>query len=143
VLYAGRGVVEYYRARRTVPRGMWLELHGYFSTAEEWGFATQPVADNLKQGGYPQSAAESYCSVLLIDLSNPYGRSPREFEWVCRWAQHYASLTEIMPVFGGTDAKTYVVDLNLDTGARPLESFARSQHLRRLGSARLRAKSNA
>jgi hypothetical protein len=137
VLYAGRAVVEYYRARRTVPHGMWLELHGYFSTAEEWGFATQPVADNLKQGGYPQSAAESYCSVLLIDLSNPYGRSPREFEWVCRWAQHYASLTEIMPVFGGTDAKTYAVDLNLDTGARPLESFARSQHLRRLGSARL------
>jgi cyclic-di-GMP-binding protein len=137
VLYAGRAVIEYFRARRTTPRGMWLALHGYFSTAEEWGLATQAVPDNLKEGGYPHSAAESYCCVLLIDLSNPYGRSPREFEWVCRWADQYASLTEIMPVFGGTDAKTYAVDLNRDAGAKPLEVFARSPHLRRLGSARL------
>jgi hypothetical protein len=137
VLYAGRAVIEYFRARRSTPRGLWLELHGYFSTAEEWGFATQPVADSLKEGGYPQSAAESYCCVLLIDLSNPYGRSPREFEWVCRWADQYASLTEIMPVFGGTDAKTYAVDLNRDNGAKPLEVFERTPHLRRLGSARL------
>lgn len=96
VLYASRAVIEYFRARRTLPRGLWLELHGYYSTAEEWGFATQPVADSLKEGGYPQSAAESYCSVLLVDLANPYGRSPREFEWVCRWADQYAGLTEIM-----------------------------------------------
>jgi hypothetical protein len=137
VLYAGRAVIEYFRARRTIPRGIWLDLHGYFSTAEEWGFATQAVPDSLKEGGYPQSAAESYCCVLLIDLSNPYGRSPREFEWVCRWADQYASLTEIMPVFGGTDAKTYAVDLNRDNGAKPLEVFARTPHLRRLGSARL------
>ncbi|MBL8475850.1 MAG: hypothetical protein JNK71_07210 [Methyloversatilis sp.] len=137
VLYAGRAVIEYFRARRTIPRGMWLELHGYFSTADEWGFATQPVADSLKEGGYPQSAAESYCCVLLIDLSNPYGRSPREFEWVCRWADQYASLTEIMPVFGGTDAKTYAIDLNRDNGAKPLEVFPRTPSLRRLGSARL------
>lgn len=137
VLYAGRAVIEYFRARRTTPRGLWLELHGYFSTAEEWGFAARPVVDRMKEGGYPQSAAESYCCVLLIDLSNPYGRSPREFEWVCRWADQYASLTEIMPVFGGTDAKTYAVDLNCDNGARPLEVFPRTPHLRRLGSARL------
>lgn len=137
VLYAGRAAIEYFRARRTLPRGLWLELHGYYSTAEEWGFATQAVADSLKEGGYPQSAAESFCSVLLIDLANPYGRSPREFEWVCRWADQYASLTEIMPVFGGTDAKTYAIDLNLDGGAKPLEVFARTPNLRRLGSARL------
>ena len=137
VLYAGLAVLEYFRARRTVPRGLWLELHGYYSTAEEWGYATQPVPDGLKEGGHPQSAAESYCGVLLVDLSNPYGRSPREFDGVCRWAGQYAGLTEIMPVFGGTDAKTYAVDLNQDSGARPLEVFARSPHLRRLGSARL------
>ncbi len=137
VLYAGRAIIEYFRARRAAPRSMWLELHGYFSTAEEWNLATQPVVDSLKEGGYPQSAAEAYCCVLLIDLSNPYGRSPREFEWICRWADQYASLTEIMPVFGGTDAKTYAVDLNCDCGAKPLEVFARSPHLRRLGSARL------
>jgi hypothetical protein len=137
VLYASRAVIEYFRARRTLPRGLWLELHGYYSTAEEWGFATQPVADSLKEGGYPQSAAESYCSVLLVDLANPYGRSPREFEWVCRWADQYVGLTEIMPVFGGTDARTYAVDLNLDGGAKPLEVFARTPNLRRLGSVRL------
>ncbi|WP_374336376.1 hypothetical protein [Methyloversatilis sp.] len=137
VLYAGRAAIEYFRARRNLPRGLWLELHGYYSTAEEWGFATRPVADTLKEGGYPQSAAEAFCCVLLIDLSNPYGRSPREFDWVCRWADQYASLTEIMPVFGGTDAKTYAIDLNLDMGAKPLSEFARTPNLRRLGSTRL------
>jgi hypothetical protein len=137
VLYAGRAVIEYFRARRAIPRGMWLELHGYFSTADEWGFATQPVADGLKEGGHPQSAVDTYCCVLLIDLSNPYGRSAREFEWICRWSEQYASLTEIMPVFGGTDAKAYAVDLNRDNGAQPLEAFARAPSLRRLGSARL------
>lgn len=137
VLYAGRAAIEYFRARRTLPRGLWLEVNGYYSTAEEWGLATQAVPDGLKEGGYPQSAAESFCCVLLIDLANPYGRSPREFEWLCRWADQYASLTEIMPVFGGTDSRTYAIDLNQDAGAKPLEVFARTPHLRRLGSARL------
>ncbi|WP_018412689.1 hypothetical protein [Methyloversatilis thermotolerans] len=137
VLYAGRAVLEYFRARRAPPRGLWLDLHGYYGSAEEWGLALQPVADSLKEGGHPQSAAEAYCTVLLVDLANPYGRSPREFEWVCRWSDQYAGLTEIMPVFGGTDARTYAVDLNQDCGAKPLEVFQRTPHLRRLGASRL------
>ena len=26
-----------YRARRELPPGIWLDLHGYYETAEEWG----------------------------------------------------------------------------------------------------------
>lgn len=137
VSYAGRGVLEYFRARREMPRGLWLDVHGYYETAEEWGLASQAVADPLKEDARAQTAAEAYAAVLLVDLANPYGRSPREFEWICRWADHYASLTEIMPVFGGTDARAYAVDLMRDRGAKPLEILARAPSLRRLVATRL------
>ena len=43
--YTALVMVEHYRARRELEAGLWLELHGYFGSAEEWGVATLPVAD--------------------------------------------------------------------------------------------------
>src|SRR5512135_828605 len=35
--YSGKAILEYFRARREVPKGLWSDLHGYYSAAQECG----------------------------------------------------------------------------------------------------------
>ncbi|MFZ1623883.1 MAG: hypothetical protein WAU48_03735, partial [Gammaproteobacteria bacterium] len=41
--HSGMAIVEHLRARREFPWGLWLDLHGYYASAEEWGIATLPI----------------------------------------------------------------------------------------------------
>lgn len=46
--HTGMAIVEHQRARREYSANLWLDLHGYYGSAEEWGIATVPVADPLE-----------------------------------------------------------------------------------------------
>lgn len=130
--YSGRTIVEYYRARRELPRGVWADLHGYFARAEELAVARTPVAESLNEATQNETCEAAYATVLLIDLANPYGRSPREFLWICRWAQRFAALVAVTPADESDPPRTYGVDLMLDHGLVPMDQRARSETLRRL-----------
>ena len=127
--YAGQVIVEHYRARRVLAPHLWMDLHGYFETAEEWQLATQPVAEPV--GGTPCNASETFVAVLLLDLANPFSRTPKELVWIQRWARKMAADIQLRPA-GESSAKHkgYAVDLMLDRGPLPIEQVIASPSLR-------------
>ncbi|GAB4165228.1 MAG: hypothetical protein Fur0039_00970 [Rhodocyclaceae bacterium] len=139
VHYAGRRIIEYYVARREVPRGCWSELFGYYSSAEDWGIGEQPVAEPLNEFSHSQSCAQALAAVLLADLGNPYGRSPRELGWLIAWSQRFSVFTDLHAAGEGSDARLYAVDLARDCGPRPLHLLAPGPELRHLETTRLTA----
>lgn len=119
VAYAALAVFEYFRAHRAIPAGMWLELHRCFAAAENQGLAEARAPDPLNEAWKAQSAAEAYAAALLVDLANPYGRSKREFSWICRWAQRFAPYCGLSPASDAIKSTAYGLDLNGDHALRP------------------------
>jgi len=134
----GQVVLEYYRAHRALPPRIWNELHDCFAQAETRSIARIRVADPLNEVWKAQSAAEAHVAVLLVELANPFGRSEREFQWICRWAQRFAPYCGLQGE-GEQDPKptAYGLDLVRDHGLRPLGLLAAGPSLRRFDGARL------
>ncbi|MBI4754762.1 MAG: hypothetical protein HY778_04915 [Betaproteobacteria bacterium] len=135
--YSGRAMVEYFRARRELPRGMWSEINGYFATAEEFGLGAVPVDEPLQGDAATVTCLSAYAQVLLMDLANPYARSTRELACIERWSMTLAPLIALLPKRAGDGARAYCLDLSADRGAVPLERLTRGPQLRRLDVARL------
>ncbi len=130
VHYAGKVIIEFYRARREPSPGIWIDLHGYYATAEEWGIDKKPVAEPLNETSKTQSAAEAYIAILLVDLASPYSRSAHEFSWLCRWAQRFAPLTVVRPLGEPLETRAFGVDLMRDASTRPLQLLPRTGSVR-------------
>lgn len=130
VHYAGKVILEFYRARREPSPGAWIDLHGYFATAEEWGIDKTAVSEPLNEAGKQQSAAEAYIALLLVDLAGPYSRSAHETAWISRWARRFASLCAIRPPGEPVEARAFGVDLMRDASTRPLELLPRADSVR-------------
>jgi hypothetical protein len=128
--YTGQVLIEYYRARREVVPGLWLELHGYYDTADEWELATDGVAEPLS-AMQTTTCAGTYATVLLVGLANPSARTPRELGWIIRWAQQLAPRTRIARPDAEAGGRGYGVDLMQDKGLLPVD------HLSETHSARL------
>lgn len=137
VHFAGRIIFEHFRARREPAQGAWMEFHGYYATAEEWGIASVTVAEPLSEPRKTQSAAEAYASILLVDLASPYSRKSRELSWIARWALRFAQLTAILPAEPDVDPRAFGIDLMQDSGARPLGTLPQSDSVRRFDTARI------
>lgn len=136
--YSGRVILEHFRARREIPPGLWIDLHGYYATAEEWGIAAVRVVEPMKELHPTESCQDAYSAILLVDLANPYGRTPREFVWVVRWANLFAQQTSIVRPTGAAEERNcYGVDLMLDRGLRPVIMLSPSQTLYRFDGTRL------
>ena len=118
--YAGMVLFEYFRARREVPAGCWAEIHASHASALRIGVDRVRVPDSLNEVWHAQSALESYVSILLTDIANPYGRSERELTWVIRWAQRFAPYCSVNAAEEDTKPAAYGVDLDADVGLRPL-----------------------
>lgn len=136
--YSGRVILEYFRARREIPPGLWIDLHGYYATAEEWGIAAMQVAEPMNELHSTESCQDAYSAILLVDLANPYGRTPREFVWATRWARLFAQDTSIVRPSGAAEEhRCYGVDLMLDRGLRPMTMLSPTQSLYRFDGTRL------
>ena len=129
IYYSGMVLLEHYRARRAFEPGVWIELHGYYESAEDWGLATAAVADPLAKAVRSTSCANTYATLLLIDLANPYGRDPCHLSWIVLWAQRLAPLTRIEPMTAAT-GRGFAVDLMRDEGMRPTDIAEPSPTLR-------------
>ncbi|MBL8471620.1 MAG: hypothetical protein KF778_14670 [Rhodocyclaceae bacterium] len=139
VHYAGRAITTYYGVHREVPRGLWLELHGYYATAEEWQLARVPVHEPLCAGTATQSSEEAYIAILLVELANPYSRNLRELDLTLRWAQRFAPYADLQAPDSAPDLRSYAVDLVRDSGPLPLQAIAAGSQVRCLLSGRLAA----
>jgi hypothetical protein len=135
--YAGQSLIEYYRARRVIAAGLWMELHGYFDTADDWGLIDQPVIEPLGVDTNTTTCAATYASVLLVDLANPYSRTPRELSWILRWAGLLAPATAVRLPDEDAGARGYGIDLMQDRGLRPVEHMSATPSARLLDTSQL------
>lgn len=135
--YAGQALIEYFRAHRALPTGHWAEVHECFAAAEEAGLAHIRVPDPLNEVWKAQSTLEAYVAVLLVDLANPFGRSEREFSWVCRWAQRFAPYCTLGTGHEPQKPTMYGLDVGADHGLRPLGLLAQSVRLHRFDGSKL------
>lgn len=139
VFYAGQVLLEYFRAHRALPAGLWAELHDSYCAADAAGVAGIRVPDPLNEVWKAQSPLEAYAAILLVDLANPYGRGERDFKWLSRWAQRFAPYCSLHA--GGEDDAPkpagYGLDLASDHGLRPRGVLAQSAGLRRFDGTQL------
>ena len=137
VHYAGKVVLEFYRARREPSPGAWIDLHGYYATAEEWGIDKVVVPEPLNEQLKTQSPAGAYAATLLADLASPYSRSALEFTWIMRWARGFAPLVSIKPLGEPLDLRAFGIDLMHDASTRPLELLPASESVRFFDTSKL------
>lgn len=137
IYYAGQAVIEYYRGRRALAPRVWVDLHGYFDTAEDWHLATETVPEPLGIGSQTTNCAQTYAAVLLVDLSNPYSRTPRELSWIVRWGQALAPMTAVVKPDEEAGARGYGIDLMQDRGLLPVDHLAQTASARVFDTSRL------
>lgn len=137
ISYTAAIMNEFYRARHELPAGLWLELHGYYASAEEWGVALTPVPDALDLLQRPTHCRAAFVAALLVDLGGPYGLSVREQTIVRRWAHHWAPLVGVAAAQPGEALPAFVVDLMGDQGIRPVGECLQTENVRRLETVEL------
>jgi cyclic-di-GMP-binding protein len=134
-----RSLIEYMRAHRAAAPGLWAALHASLTDAEARGFAYTRAPDPLNPWR-AQSAAEAHSVALLIDLSSPFGRSPREFEQIWYCARHFAPYCRLLPEDGHGDddrPSAYGLDPQSDCGLRPIAIMSGLEGIRRFDSTEL------
>jgi len=138
IYYTGMIILEHFRARRELPPGIWLELHGYYATAEEWGVATVPVEDPLEHERQSTHCAAAFVTLLLIDVVSPYSQSVRNLNLIRRWAGMWGPLATVLPVCDEVEIPPFVVELMKDGGLHPTPSDSEmTPDARRLDTSRL------
>lgn len=135
--YTGQALIEHQRARHELPAGLWLDLHGYYASAEEWGVATLPVPDSLAPSDRATHCTAAYACVLLIELAACYSLSLREQGRVRRLATLWAPLLGVERFAADAALPPLVIDLMHDSGLRAASECNPGGTLRRLDSKRI------
>jgi hypothetical protein len=137
IYYTGMAIIEHHRARRELPAGLWLDLHGYYATAEEWGVATLAIPDAVDPLGRSTHCTAAFLSLLLCELAGPYSLSVREQRLVRRWANSWSPLVSLHVAIPGEPLPQFVIDLMQDVGLRSTADCLQTEQLRRLDTSRL------
>jgi hypothetical protein len=137
--FTGMAILEYYRARRELPWGLWLDLHGHYGTAEDLRLATLPVG-NLSRSHADTHCAAAYLTVILCDMAGGYNVAQRDQALIRRWSAERAALVTLHPVAVGETLPPFVVDLMQDVALRPSAECLRTDQIRRLDVSRLAAR---
>ena len=136
--YTGMAILEHYRARREVPKGVWSDLNGYFDTAEQWGVIYNPVNDSLENNLQATHCAAAYVTVLMIDIAGPYSNSVRNLNLIRRWAGMWAPLVTLHPLSDELETPPYIIELSKDLPIHPADSVEEiGSDARRLDTGRL------
>lgn len=142
IYYTGMVIVEHHRARRELPRGLWLELHAYYARAEDFGVNTQAVPDALDPLERSTNCAAAYLSLLFSELASPYSLSIRDQSLVRSWANSWSPLVSLHAAEPGEPLPTFVIDLKQDVGLRATADCLQTEQLRRLDTSRLALQMN-
>ena len=137
IYYTGMVLVEHHRARRELPRGLWLDLHAYFTSAEKKGVATLSIPDALDPQGRSTHCTAAFVGLLLSELAGPYSLSIRDQNLTRRWANSWSPLVSLHAAVPGEPLPSFVIDLTQDLGLCPSASSMQTEQLRRLDTSRL------
>jgi cyclic-di-GMP-binding protein len=140
--YSGMAIVEHQRVRRELPAGLWLDVHGYYASAEEWGVATLPIPDALDPLGRSAHCTAAFVSLLLTELAGPCGLTARDQRLVRRWAKLWSPLVTLHAAVPGEPLPPCVIDLMQDVALRATADCLQTEQLRRLDTSRLAMQMN-
>lgn len=136
--YTGMIILEHYRARRELPPGIWLDMHGYYASAEEWGVAYTPVEDVLESSLQATHCAAAYATLLLIEIASPYSSGVRNLNLIRRWAGMWSPLVSIHKLDDDLEVPPYLVELMKDVPLHPAAyNEEPTRDARRLDTSRL------
>lgn len=135
--YHGMALFEHHRARRQVASGLWLAVHGFYASAEEWEVAELLVPDSLDPFGRGSQCSAAFLTVLLTEVAGPSRLSARELTLVRRWASRWGQLVYIEPCAADEALPAIVVDLMRDAGLQAPSGSLRIENARRLDVSRL------
>lgn len=142
IFYTGMAIIEHHRARRQVATGLWLDLHGYYASAEEWGVATLPVLDTLDPLGRNTHCTAAYISLLLLDAARPQVLSLTDMNLIKRWANNWSPLVTLHAIDAQQPPMHVVVDLMHDSSLQIPSTSGRHENERRLDTSGLAVKIN-
>jgi len=137
IYYSGMALVEHHRARRELPPGLWLDLHGYYASAERRGVATLAVPDALDPLERSTHCASAFLCLLLSELASPYSLSVRDQNLVRHWASSWSPMVSLRPVLPGESLPPSVIDLTQNVGLCSAANCRQTESLRRLDTSRL------
>ena len=135
--FTGMAILEFHRARREVPWGLWLDVHSHYATAEASGLATLEIPSLFGEDAGSAHCAAAYVSFLLCDMAGSYSLSLRNQRLVYRWASAWSAMVDLHPVAVGETLPAFVIDLMQDAALRPSSECLRTDQIRRLDGARL------
>jgi hypothetical protein len=136
--HTGMAILEHQHARRELPWGLWLDLHGYYGSAEDWGIATLTIPDALESMGRSTThCAAAYIGFLLCEMAGSYSLTVRDQALVRRWAIYWSPLVSLHHAAPGDTLPQFVIDLMQDVALRPVTECLQTEHLRRLDTSRL------
>jgi hypothetical protein len=136
--FTGMAILEHHRARRELPWGLWLDLHGHYGTAEDLHLAAQPVA-NLSKAHPDTHCIAAYLTIILCDMAGGYNIAQRDQALIRRWAADCSGLVGLHTVAVGEKLPPFVIDLMQDVALRPSSECLRTDQIRRLDVSRLAA----
>ncbi|MDR2451196.1 MAG: hypothetical protein LBE85_05355 [Candidatus Accumulibacter sp.] len=134
--FTGMIILEHHGARRELPGGLWLDLHGHYGTAEDLRVATLPVP-SLSSAHSETHCAAAYLTFVLCDMAGGYNIELRDQALVRRWAASSAGLVDLHTVAVGEKLPPFVIDLMQDIALRPSAECLRTDQIRRLEVSRL------
>lgn len=130
-------IYAHFRVRRELPAGVWLDLHGYYASAEEWGVATVVVPGIADSAGRQSSCADAYVGILLLELVEPYGLTLREMALIWQWSSLWSSLTTMEPIEPDAPVPMLALDLMQDSAVGSVSERSALENLRKLGTSQL------
>ena len=151
IYYAGMLMVEYHRARRELPQGLWKAVNSYYECAETYAVQLFPVIDSLASQEEGTHCAAAFLSLLLTELASPYSLSARNQNLVRRWSERWSYLLSLQEIPDDAPMPECVINLRQDTALctgseslprtylRQLDTTQLAQHLEQL-TAQLREK---
>jgi hypothetical protein len=135
--FTGLAIIEHHRARREVPWGLWIDLHGHYRTAEEMRVDNLSIPNILEEHTDKTHCAAAYLAFVLCEMAGSYSLSLRDQKLVRRWAIEWAAMISLHTVAVGQTLPAFVIDLLQDVALRSSQECLRIDQIRRLDTSRL------
>ena len=137
VWHSAMFIHEHWRIRRELPWGAWLDVHGYYASAEEWEITQLAVPDALDPLGRSSNVEAAFAGLILCDMASCYSLTSRQQALARRWSVYWAPLVSLTTPAPGDPLPAFVVDLMKDSAMRPVSECLQTEHVRCLDTSRL------
>lgn len=137
VWHSAMFIHEHWRCRRELPWGAWMDVHGYYASAEEWEITQLAVPDALDPLGRSSNVEAAFAGLVLCDMASCYSLTSRQQTLVRRWSTFWAPMVGLIKPAPGDPLPTFVIDLMKDSAMRPVSECLQTEHVRCLDTSRL------